>query len=405
MNLLLTELLNLPGVMVEDFRQTETELFLEVEVYTAQATCPRCNQISSNLHQNHWLLVRDLPISNRTVWLKVNRRQFKCITCQKPFSEKLDFLGKRRKYTDRYACEIVQQVVHSDVHNVAKNNDLSDAEVWSMVNYVADLAINIDLTNLKRLGIDEISLVKGLGKFIVVLVDLDQRKPIGFVKSRTQVEISKVMRAWGETVLLQIEEVSIDMSGNYKGIAQKILPNADVTVDRFHVTKIVHSELNAARVDVRQSALTIPAAAERARILGNTKGSKYVLLKAESELNEQQKVKLEQVKEVCPRLAVMHGLKEEFTQLFDQAKNLGDGTLKLLDWLVKSAHFFPRSVKTIKRWFGEIVGYFERHTNNGLVEGINNKLKLIKRSGFGFTNWKNFETRCLLNWYFHTYKA
>ncbi len=49
------------------------------------------------------------------------------------------------------------------------------------------------------------------------------------------------MRAWGETVLLQIEEVSIDMSGNYKGIAQKILPNADVTVDRFHVKKIVHS--------------------------------------------------------------------------------------------------------------------------------------------------------------------
>ncbi len=75
-NLLLTELLNLPGVMVEDFRQTEKELFLEVEVYATEATCPRCGNISRNPHQNHWLRVRELPISNRAVWLKVNRRRF-----------------------------------------------------------------------------------------------------------------------------------------------------------------------------------------------------------------------------------------------------------------------------------------------------------------------------------------
>ncbi|MCY7366965.1 MAG: transposase, partial [Chamaesiphon sp.] len=36
------------------------------------------------------------------------------------------------------------------------------------------------------------------------------------------------------------------------------------------------------------------------------------------------------------------------------------------------------------------------------VEGINNKLKLIKRSGYGFTNFKNFRTRCLLNWHFNS---
>ena len=68
-------------------------------------------------------------------------------------------------------------------------------------------------------------------------------------------------------------------------------------------------------------------------------------------------MKLEQVKEVCPKLAVMHGLKEEFIQIFEQAENLGDGTLKLLDWLVEAAQFFPKSVKTIKRRIGGIVGY------------------------------------------------
>ena len=60
---------------------------LEVEAWTDKATCPRCGSSSSNLHQNHGYWVRDLPISNRQVRLKVNRRQFKCKICKKPFSE------------------------------------------------------------------------------------------------------------------------------------------------------------------------------------------------------------------------------------------------------------------------------------------------------------------------------
>lgn len=48
----------------------------------------------------------------------------------------------------------------------------------------------------------------------------------------------------------------------------------------------------------------------------------------------------------------MHQLKEEFTDIFDQSENLGYGTLKLLDWFKKAEKFLPKSVKTIKNWFG-----------------------------------------------------
>ncbi len=46
--------------------------------------------------------------------------------------------------------------------------------------------------------------------------------------------------------------------------------------------------------------------------------------------------------------------------------------------------YFPKSLGTMVRWFGEIVGYFDGRTTSGTVEGINNKLKLIKRLGYGF---------------------
>ena len=130
---LLTQLLSLPGIEVENYTDSGGELILEVEAMTTQATCPRCKQTSCHLHQNHWYLARDLSSSGRNVFLKVNRRQFKCQTCGKPFSETLDFIGNRRKQTDRFPQAIVQQVLHSDIHNVAIQNDLTDEEVWWMV--------------------------------------------------------------------------------------------------------------------------------------------------------------------------------------------------------------------------------------------------------------------------------
>lgn len=135
---LLTELLGLSGVDVASYEESGDELILSVERHAESASCPRCGQLSHHLHQNHGYLVRDLPISHyRRTWLKVNRRQFKCSECKKPFSEALAFVGRRRQYTDRYAEAIVQQVMHSSTKNVAWNQALSEDLVWSMVEYAS----------------------------------------------------------------------------------------------------------------------------------------------------------------------------------------------------------------------------------------------------------------------------
>ena len=79
---------------------------------------------------------------------------------------------------------------------------------------------------------------------------------------------------------------------------------------------------------------------------------------------------------------------------------MGSGTLELIAWLKKAEPYYKKSVRTIKRWLAEIVGYFEQRTTNGIVEGINNKLKLLKRCGFGFINFQNFQLKALLFWHF-----
>jgi len=102
----------------------------------------------------------------------------------------------------------------------------------------------------------------------------------------------------------------MDMSGNYKGLVTD-LPNADITVDRFHVMKVVNEELDAARRDVKkpQNHCQIYSKVQLKTALHQ---SKYVLLKSENDLTQEQQLKLEAIQQVSPLLARMHSLKEEF---------------------------------------------------------------------------------------------
>ncbi|WP_269456185.1 transposase [Nostoc sp. NIES-3756] len=55
-----------------------------------------------------------------------------------------------------------------------------------------------------------------------------------------------------------------------------------------------------------------------------------------------------------------------------------------------------------KLYFDDIIVYFNHRNTIGIMEGINNKLKLMKPSAYSFRNFDNFHIRCLLNWYFNS---
>lgn len=72
-------------------------------------------------------------------------------------------------------------------------------------------------------------------------------------------------------------EVSIDMTGNYKSLVRKICPNAEITVDRFHLVKMIYEELNQTKFDQKKTAEELNIK-ERAKLLGSLKGNKYTLI-------------------------------------------------------------------------------------------------------------------------------
>ncbi len=184
---LLTEILNIEGIKVISQRQHEgIGIILKVESIGKESLCPRCGTKSHRVHQNHRYIVKDLPWGENPVFLEINRRQFKCEKCRKPFSEDLDLIRRRRNYTKRLAAQIIQEVLEDDIHSVAKKRIVTTEEIERMLKDAAEEVLKAKPSELKRLGIDEIALIKGTGNYCAVLIDLDKSKLIGLMPVRTQ---------------------------------------------------------------------------------------------------------------------------------------------------------------------------------------------------------------------------
>jgi len=404
---ILTEILDLSDVKVISHRlHPGIGMILQVESEKSFSICPKCGTKSHRLHQNHRHIIKDLPFGENQVFLEINRRQFKCTQCKKPFSEELHFARKKRTYTKRLANKIIQEVLENDIHSVAAKGVVTTDEIERMLKDASEELPNLKPVNLKRLGLDEIALKKGHGNYCAVLVDIDTGKLIAILNGRTQEIIKQTLIEWGYEILKKIEEVSIDLWSGYKSLVTELMPDAQVIADRFHVMTQINKELDIQRKvekrkvgDLIKKANTTDKAKYEELFMG-LKDSKYALLKNQDKLTNQQLDKLNQVKSVSPILKEMHILKEKIRKIFNNTKNWYVGVFKLGMWLSRAKKYFPNSNNTIIRWFDEIIAYFDNRTTNGTVEGINNKLKLIKRSGYGFRNFENFRVRCLLSWHY-----
>ena len=336
----------------------------------------RCGSNSNKLHQNRWHIIKDLSWGEKAVFLEINRRQFKCEKCQKPFSEEMGFVKERRTYPKRLAKKTIEEVLADDLSSVAKKGIVTTEEIERMLKDAAAKLLKSKPVGLKRLGIDEIALIKGQGNYCAVLVDLERSKLLTILESRTKEEIKKVLLEWGAEVLAGIEEVSIDLWKGSKSLVTEIMPTAQVVADRFHVMVQINKELDMQRKKEKRiieqkikQAKTEKEKLESTGILAGITASKYALLKNEKDLNQEQKDKLAEVKVVSQSLKLMHQLKEKFREIFEKPQQWSEALLELGEWLSTAQKYFVNSQSTIVRWFDEILAYFDNRTTSGVALG------------------------------------
>jgi transposase len=220
------------------------------------------------------------------------------------------------------------------------------------------------------------------------------------LEKRNKAVIAEYLSTLGSEVLNQIEEVSIDLWMPYKSLIQEMMPYAQVVADRFHVMKQINQELDARRKQEKRAAEKIKNRQKREERLAGLTHSKYPLLKKKQSLNDEEKTKIDSLQIIAPHLGEMYRCKEAIRDIFENQITSDEALDKFLEWTQTAYKLFPKSCRTISKWIDEILAYFDHRTSQGIVEGINQKIKLIKRRAYGLTNFNSFRRRVLLNWYF-----
>lgn len=360
---------------------------LDIQSTLKGANCPKCGAYCTELHENHPRMVRDLPISGKDCYLRFIRRRFFCPHCRNPFSEGLSFVNNYRDYTKRYESRIYHQVKENNITVVQRLEGLTYDQIESI--FIAEARRHIPsapFSNLKRLGIDEISLRKGKQAFVLILTNLDTGDVVDVLENRTQEKLRHRLEQLTEQERFQIGEVAIDMWEPYSDVCEELLPNAIITVDRFHVAKAVNEELKKLKNQEKN---------QHPQII---KGAHYPLLKNQEDLTDNQQDKLDQIYESCPALGMAHRLKECLRRIFEYPSTKEKAIQRLQKWsrIAEKEQLFPTFRKTLDKWMDRITNYFCQRTTSGIVEGINNKIKLIKRRAFGFRNFQNFRLRVIV---------
>ncbi len=94
-------------------------------------------------------------------------------------------------------------------------------------------------------------------------------------------------------------------------------------------------------------------------------------------------------------LIISYEMKEKFREIYETNLTVKKGQKKIQEWLNHAQVFLREFASTIEHHFEGICNYFLNRTTSGVMEGINNQIKLIMRQGYGFSNFNNFKNRVL----------
>jgi len=168
-------------------------------------------------------------------------------------------------------------------------------------------------------------------------------------------------------------------------------------IDRFHVARAYRDGLE----DLRKQELgrlkkELPAAEYK-----QLKGSLWALRKKPTDLTAEERRLLRLLFRYSPKLKQAYALQQQLTAVFDQHISPTSAKTKIRAWTKRVARSglrcFDNFLNTLGRWWQEILNYFVNRDNSGFVEGLNNKLKVLKRRCYGLFNLGHLFQRIFLD--------
>ncbi|MEB6775646.1 ISL3 family transposase [Escherichia coli] len=264
--------------------------------------------------------------------------------------------------------------------------NVSPFTVNRLFSYIAPSAVKLP----EVLSIDEFKGNTDAGKYQCIITDPKNHTVLDILPGREAHQLSSYFSSFSKEDRKNVKVVVIDMWRPYLDMAQAYFKNALVVIDRFHYIRQVFWAFDKIRREEQHR-----FSKERRRYF---KRSKSLLWARFSKLNEENQLAVEIMLQSSERLRTAYLLKEKFIEFID-SPTLDEAKQKLNAWYlyVAAANLpeFDYCFRTISRWQDGILNSFRVPYSNGYTEGVNNKIKVLKRNAFGVRNYSRFRARIL----------
>jgi transposase len=291
--------------------------------------------------------------------------------------------------------------VNSTVSDVSIKEDIGYEAVMGVIQRNIETKVNWgEIERLNVIGIDEISLKKGHKDFVVIVTTRDRDKItiIAVLNDRKKSTVKAFLSSIPKRLKKTVIAVCSDMYDGYINAAKEVFgEDVVVVVDRFHIAKLYRKGMDNLRKK-EISRLKKELAEEEYRKL---KGAMWILRKDAKELAEEELEVLKLLFKYSSILEISYKLCNDLTDIFDSDISKSEAQLKINDWknkVIKSGlTCFNTFLSTLAKRMCEIVNYFISRQTSGFVEGLNNKIKVIKRRCYGIFNVEHLFQRIHLD--------
>ena len=314
--------------------------------------------------------------------MEFERWRVDCPRCGGVYVERLDWLAKNPRFTQRFAMHVGALCREMTNKAVAELERLHDSTVKDLDKiYMRKQVERAGVPAPRAIGVDEISIRKG-HNYRIVVSDLDRGRPI-WVGShgRTEADFDVFFAALGPKKTARIELAAMDMWKPFRNSLARNAPQARVVFDKFHIMRHLSDALD----EVRRSEYRRLAGKDRAFI----KGQRYTLLSSRENLTHDGRASLKKLLTANKRLSAAYLLKESFGQLWSYqsegwARAFFNRWQEGLKW--QRLEPYRKFAAMIERHWDGIASYCrpENKVSLGLVEGLNNKIRVLQRRAYGY---------------------
>lgn len=370
----------------------EGTIYFHVEKKKDRQRCVSCKHRRVTREGKEEYTLRALPIGKKPVFLVLHLHYLQCKNCGKILQESRDVADPRKSYTRPFARYVIELSKEMTMHAIADHLKVGWGVVKSIIKEnLQRKAKYRSWSSVRRIAIDEIAIKKG-HTYMTVVLDLDSGLILYTAEGKDHSALEAFFRRL-KKAKADLEAVAVDMSEAFNKAITKYWPHKVAIVhDHYHIVSNMNAVIDKVRRDEQK----------RLEDDGKTtiKGSRYLLLRSKETIEKmpEKKIKLDRLLEENKLLHQVYLLKEEL-RMFWKQDSKDDAKSFIKNWISEAKSVGNKHVKTfaatIEKRIDCILSWYDHSITTGPLEGINNKIKVMKRTAYGFNDSNFFGLRIL----------